>query len=178
LEVLEPRLVPSTDPFASPVFQQQLSTLMQTSDIPQASLAVSRGGSTYTYTATNDQFYTSRGLPLPGPVAPDSLFRIGSISKSFTAVAAMTLVQQNLLNLSDSALVQLGYKIGDTISGHDPTDPIKTVSATLPDRLFDINIADLLDMTSGLPLAVPVVSQTSVDAHNAGFYVPEEDQVL
>jgi CubicO group peptidase (beta-lactamase class C family) len=178
LEALEPRLVPSTDPFASPAFQQQLSTLMQTSDIPQASLAVSRGGSMYTYTVTNDTFYTSRGLPLPSPVAPDSLFRIGSISKSFTAVAAMTLVQQNLLNLSDSALVQLGYKIGDTISGHDPTNPINPVSATLPDRLFDISIADLLDMTSGLPLAVPVVSQTSVDAQKAGLNPPDEDQVL
>src|SRR5262249_29907959 len=149
LEVLEPRLVPSTDPFASPAFQQQLSALLKSSDVPQASLAVSRGGQIYTYTTTNDNFYTSRGLPLPSPVAPDSLIRIGSVSKSFTAVAVMTLVQQNLLNLSDPALVRLGYKIGDTISGYDPTNPINPVSARLPDRLFDINIADLLDMTSG-----------------------------
>src|SRR5262245_29807579 len=178
LEELEPRFVPSTDPFASPTFQQQLNNLMVMSNVPQASLAVSRGGPIYTYTVTNDNFYISQGLPLPSPVTPDSLFRIGSISKSFTAVAVMTLVQQNLLNLSDSALIQLGYQPGDTISGFNPTDPTQTVSATLPDQLFDINIADLMDMTSGLPLAVPVVSQTSLDAQRAGFKVSEEDQVL
>jgi CubicO group peptidase (beta-lactamase class C family) len=175
-EALEERSLPSADPFASPAFRQQFAALLGTFDVPQASLAAERDGQVFTYTTTNGNFFSQRNLPPPNPVTPDSLFRIGSITKSFTAVALMTLVQQGALNLADSALTDLGYKRGDTISGNDPTNPIKKVSALLPDQLFDISVADLMDMTSGLPLDVPVKSQTFPGApddqvvYSAGSY--------
>ncbi len=164
LELLEERLTPTSNPFNSPTFQQAMTNLLENFDVPQTSLAVSRDGQTYTFEQTNAEFFTKRNLPQPAPVTPQSLFRVGSVTKSFTSVALMTLVQAGDINLSDSAFAVLGFKPGETISGFDPLDGKTDVSAVLPDSLFAISIASLMGMTSGLPLDVPVKSSTFPNA--------------
>jgi CubicO group peptidase (beta-lactamase class C family) len=163
LEALEPRLAPAVDPFASVAFQQAFLGLLEEFGVPQASVAAQRDGVTWTYVRTNESYFTDNNLQ-PGPLGADSLFRIGSVSKSFTSTALMTLVQAGHLNLSDSAVGALGYQRGDTIQGTDSLDPSRTLSATIPDVLFAISIADVMGMTSGLPLEVPVRSRTFPDS--------------
>src|SRR5262249_50103761 len=51
-------------------------------------------------------------------------------------------------------------------TGHDPNNPGNTVQAALPKALFGITVRDLLDMSSGLPLTVPVSSTTFPSAAN------------
>lgn len=149
LERLEDRTVPSTNPFDSSYFQQQMTDLLAQYQVPEASLSLLRGGELFTW--------TSSGTSSP---TPDSVFRIGSISKSFAAAVTMNLVEDGHLGLDDPALAVLGYTPGQVISGDDPTQPGTTVGAALPPALFQITVRDLLSMSSGLPLEVPVTSTT------------------
>jgi N-acyl-D-amino-acid deacylase len=71
------------------------------------------------------------------PVAPDSVFRIASISKPITAVAVLQLVGQGKLDLSDRAFLIL--KIKPFMMGDNATDP----------RLNEITIQHLLNHTAG-----------------------------
>jgi CubicO group peptidase (beta-lactamase class C family) len=150
------------NPFtSSPVFSTALLSLMQAYGVPEVSVAADQGGQVYAYTQINDQFYTDHLLPVPAAssLTPDSLFRIESITKTFTSVAIMTLVQDHYLELTDSALADLGYSPHVPLKGFDPVSG-KPVSIYLPQQLFAITVADLMDMTSGLPTVIPINSQT------------------
>ena len=67
---------------------------------------------------------------------PDSLFRIGSVSKTFTAAAIMKLVEQGKIQLGQSAFALLPNL--SPVSG-----------ATLNSKLANVTVEDLLNMTGG-----------------------------
>ncbi len=70
----------------------------------------------------------------------------------------------------------LGYAPGRPVTGYDPTMQTQQVSVDPAPGLFDITVRDLLAMTSGLPGAVTVTSQTYPKAttgpaiYNKGSY--------
>ncbi len=94
-ETLECRALMSgtTNPFDTPEFQKAFKKLLSEQTKQSgvvASIAFIHDGQTLTYGS-------------PG-TSPDSLFRIASVSKTFTAAAIMLLVQDGKLNLDDSAV--------------------------------------------------------------------------
>ncbi|MBX9580039.1 MAG: serine hydrolase [Gemmataceae bacterium] len=160
LEQLEDRLTPTAVPYNA-AFQAELEAVLREADVPQVSFAVFKGDEVFTGGATNDEFFRRYGLAVPPDPAANQLFRVASMSKFFTANAIMVLQQQGKLSVEDSALERLGFRRGDSISGKDPTDPSRDVHARLPDDLFDVTIAQLMQMLSGLPNSIPVESIAS-----------------
>jgi CubicO group peptidase (beta-lactamase class C family) len=106
-----------------------LTTQRKQSAIPGAAVAVTRG----------DRVLTVRGYghdSTDAPVTGDSLFRIASLSKSFTALAVMQLVDADLLHLDDR------------LQEHLP-------EFHMADRRADqVTVRELLDHTSGITDAV------------------------
>jgi len=111
-------------------FDTTVMSFMQSHDITGGALAVTKDGRVllergYTYRPTEDDI----------TVQPNSLFRIGSISKPITAVAVLRLVEQGRLDLSDRVLDVLDLKARPG----DVADP----------RLRDITIRHLLEHLGG-----------------------------
>jgi CubicO group peptidase (beta-lactamase class C family) len=84
-------------------FDTLMTTLLRDWDLAGGSLAVARG----------DKLALARGYGLarldpPVPVEPSSRFRLGSLSKTLTAVAVLQLVQDGRLRLDDKVLPLLG----------------------------------------------------------------------
>jgi CubicO group peptidase (beta-lactamase class C family) len=127
-EAAEPRgrALPGLEPF-----DREFAALIEKWGIPGGNLAVARDG----------RLLLSRGYGLADrssatPVEPDTLFRLGSLSKPITAVAILLLVEDGRLGLDDRALTILG-EIGprpDRI--HDP-------------RVRAITVRHLLQHTAG-----------------------------
>ena len=89
--------------------------------------------------------------------APDALFRVASLTKTITAMAILKLVQDGQIGLNDSALGDLGYTVGETISGRNPSNG-SSVSVQIDPELMQITIQNLLQMTSGLEYNIPDAS--------------------
>jgi N-acyl-D-amino-acid deacylase len=70
------------------------------------------------------------------PVQPYSLFRIASLSKQFTAVAILKLVEEHRLKLDDKAFSMLNFQPPKGAKVQDP-------------RIFDITIRELLEHSGG-----------------------------
>jgi len=112
-----------------------LSSVLNESAIPGAAVAVTRG----------DRVLLVRGYGVDSqdtPVTEESLFRIASLSKSFTALAVMQLVDAGLLDLDDPVQEHLPeFQLADPRAGQ-------------------ITVRHLLNHTSGLTDAqVPEVSR-------------------
>jgi CubicO group peptidase (beta-lactamase class C family) len=157
-EALERRsLLAASNPLDSLTFKNSFQTLMEQYDLAQGSIALIQSGQAYSYTATNPEFNFGGNTP----ATPDqsSLFRIASISKTFTAMAILKLVQDGRLSLSSSALEDLGYTPGETISGRNPVTGAG-VSVKLNDpELFRVTVKNLLQMTSGFQYNIPLKSE-------------------
>lgn len=160
VETLEDRTTPTTVPY-NPAFQADLEAVLKDADVAQVSFAFYKGDEVFTGGGTNTAFFQKLGLAVPPDPTADQLFRVASMSKFFTANAIMLLQQQGKLSVQDSFLERLGYHKGDSVSGFNPTGPINPPSpvfAVLPDYLFDVTIAQLMQMISGLPNDIPVQS--------------------
>ena len=96
--------------------------------IPGVSIGIFKDGETI-FT----QGYGYRDIENGLPMTPDTLFGIGSITKSFTALAILNLIEENKINLNNSV---------STILKREPflSHP-------------DINIGHLLSHSSGIPSA-------------------------
>ena len=173
LEGLENRIVLSS-PY-TPAFKSAIRSLMQQNDLPQISIAITKKETTYNYTFTNRNYTGFTGGSIP-KISPSSVFRVGSVSKIFAAAVIMKEVQLGLLSLSDRSFQLLGYfdSSGNPIS-HGGTDPVtgQSVTYTPSSQLDQVTIQSLLNMSSGLPLSVPVASQTFPNAPaDQVIYVP------
>lgn len=145
IEDLEGRDLMAAGPFDSPQFVENMTRLLADNGVPLASIALMRNGQTYTWDNSDT-------------IDDTAVFRLGSVSKSFCAAVVMKLAQDRQLNLDDSFLHVLGFVPGQIISGFAPLDGVTRVGAALPAPLFKITIRQLLGMTSGLPMNVPVES--------------------
>lgn len=128
--------------------------------LPGASLAIARGGK-LVY-ARGFGFAASEGQV---PVQPDSLFRIGSISKPLTAVTLLNLQEQGKLSLDD--------KVFDLLTDYRDAagDP----------RMFQITVRQLLHHTAGWDSAIsgdPVFPAYSDIAAAGGSFPPVQSDVI
>lgn len=110
-----PAEIPTTGPPPAGVeaFEDAVPAFLRQWNIPGASVAVAKDG----------RLVFTRGYGLADkhcetPVQPDSLFRIGSISKPVTAVATLDLVERGQLALNDSVFEILEQFLPDD----GPTD--------------------------------------------------------
>jgi CubicO group peptidase (beta-lactamase class C family) len=112
--------------------------------IPGASMMIQRNGKT--------AYYRSFGVRDPGtkePMTPNTIFRIYSMSKPITTVAAMMLVEEGKLQLDDPLSKYIpafaDVKVGVEKKGEDGKTVLDLVAAKKP-----ITIQDLMRHTSGL----------------------------
>ena len=113
-------------------FDELMEAFVRDNEIPGASLAVAKDG----------RLVYARGFGYADvekkqPVQPNSLFRIASISKSFTAVATLQLVDKGRLGLNDPVFGLLPHK--PHLAKGDSIDP----------RLGQVTIAHLLRHQGG-----------------------------
>jgi N-acyl-D-amino-acid deacylase len=128
-------------------FDQMISDLITRWQVPGAAIAVVKDG----------RLVYARGFGYADVYAgelvqPDSLFRIGSVSKPLTAITIMKLVQEGKLGLDDKAF--------DYLTDLAPPD-----GATVDPRLSQITIRNLLEHSGGWNSAVsfdPVLSPERV----------------
>ncbi len=94
-------------------------------EAPSVAIAVIRGADTIAFLA-----HGMADVELQVPATPASVYRIGSVTKQFTAVAVMQLAEQGKLSLDDSIAVHL---------------------ADLPAAWRSVTVRQLLNHTSGIP---------------------------
>lgn len=112
-------------------FDAAMIHLMEKWDIPGASLAVSRNGR-----IVLAKGYGWANKERKEPVQPNSLFRLGSLSKVITAVAVLQLVEEGKLQLDEKVLPILG-----------PLGP--RPGAIRDPRVHNITVRHLLQHTAG-----------------------------
>jgi CubicO group peptidase (beta-lactamase class C family) len=130
--------------------------------IPGAIMLIQRDGKT--------AYFGSFGVRDPGTketMTPDTIFRIYSMSKPITTVAAMMLVEEGKLQLDDPLSKYIpafaDVKVGVEKKAEDGTLGLDTVPATRP-----ITIQDLMRHTSGLTYGFfgeGLVKKAYVNAH-------------
>lgn len=124
--------MPTTGPPLAGVeaFDEHLPDFMRKWDVPAATVAVARGED-----LVFTRGYGHADREADAVVHPDSLFRIGSISKPITAITVLELVQRGELSLDDR-MVDL---LPDVVPDGGPEDP----------RAADITVRNLLTHTAG-----------------------------
>jgi CubicO group peptidase (beta-lactamase class C family) len=130
--------------------------------IPGAIMMIQRNGRT--------AYFKSFGVRDPAtkePMSPDTIFRIYSMSKPITTVAAMMLVEEGKLQLDDPLSKYIpafaDVKVGVERKNEDGTMGLDLVPAKKP-----ITIQDLMRHTSGLTYGFfgeGLVKKAYVDAH-------------
>src|SRR3954470_19907653 len=133
-----------------------------TNKIPGAIMMIQRQGKT--------AYFSSAGVRDPGtkePMTPDTIFRIYSMSKPRTTVAAMMLVEEGKLQLEEPLSKYIpafaNVKVGVEKKGEDGAMGLDLVPAKR-----QITIQDLMRHTSGLTYGFfgeGLVKKTYVDAH-------------
>lgn len=130
--------------------------------IPGATMLIQRNGKTV--------YFNSFGVRDPGtkaPMTPTTIFRIYSMSKPITTVAAMMLVEEGRLQLDDPLSKYIpafaDVKVGVETRGEDGKTGLDLVPAKRP-----ITIQDLMRHTSGITYGFfgeGLVKKAYVDAH-------------
>jgi CubicO group peptidase (beta-lactamase class C family) len=130
--------------------------------VPGAVMMIQRDGKT--------AYFNSFGVRDPGtkePMTPDSIFRIYSMSKPITTVAAMMLVEEGKLQLDDPLSKYIpafaNVKVGVEKKGEDGTLGLDMVPAKRP-----ITVQDLMRHTSGITYGFfgeGLVKKAYLDAH-------------
>ena len=111
------------------LFEEYVKTLMAQEKIPGVAVAVSENGN-----VIYEQGFGLSNLETNEKITPDTIFGIASITKSFTALAIMKLVENGQIQLNDS------------VNKYLPAFQLKDY-----DMIEDIQIHHLLSHTSGIP---------------------------
>ncbi len=134
-----------------PDFRARAEAIVQASypaDAPGAAVVVTRGGQTL--------YAAGRGLAdveTRRPITPDTVFRMGSITKQFTAAAVLQLVQEGRISLDDP------------VSRFFPDYPQPGASAT---------VRQLLNHTSGIQSYTSIPGWMRDDANTNRAYTTAE----
>jgi CubicO group peptidase (beta-lactamase class C family) len=99
---------------------QTLAATLKQGNVPGATVAIIENGR-----VVMTKNYGVVDLATKAPVTDDTVFRAGSISKSFTSIAVMTLVEQGKLDLNGK-LADLAPEV-KFVNGWEQTDPVRLV---------------------------------------------------
>lgn len=129
----------------------QVTAFMTKYDIPGASLAISKNGK-----LVYQKPFGLADKAANKPVTVDSQFRLGSLSKAYTGVAVMKLIQEGKFKLDDTVFGEQGL-LGTTYG----TKPY-------PENFKKVTVRHLLQMTSGgfvttTTNADPIAMQQALD---------------
>ncbi len=121
--------------------------------------------------------YGVTSVDYPLSVDPDTLFQIGSTSKTFTATAVMRLVEQGTIDLDSPILTYLpSFRMADeSATSHATTRHLFTHTAGWAGDYFydtgrgDDTLALIVERMADLPQITPLGENMSYN--NAGFYL-------
>jgi CubicO group peptidase (beta-lactamase class C family) len=125
-------------------------------NVPGLAVGVLRKGDTLM--AADGQQELGRGEP----VTPETVFRIASITKPFTATLAMTLVQEGLLALDEPSP---GTRIEATVR-----QLLSHQGGLAPEWPEPLDDSGLLELTEGEPERLPVAAGELFSYCNSGFW--------
>jgi len=153
-ETAEPRqpnaaetIPPITEENVSAWLDGYMPTAMRDDRIPGAVVAIVKDGRVL---VSKGYGYANEAKKIP--VDPDrTLFRVGSISKLFTATAVLQLVEQGKLDLDRDINTYLDFRIPDRDDGPITLRHLLTHTAGFEEQLFNLLIED--------PTTLPVLSQ-------------------
>lgn len=147
-------------------FDNAITAAINTHKVPGASLAVAYQG----------RLVYARGFGLVDrdriePVQPDSIFRVASVSKLITGIAAMKLVEQGKLRLDDTAF-------GTILPDFAPPSPASKLPA-----YNQITVRQLLQHTSGFPslnndIVISDLQRQAALAFNVSSGIPTVQQLV
>jgi CubicO group peptidase (beta-lactamase class C family) len=142
------------------LFEQEIVNLMGEFKIPGLAVGIVKDGKPF-YT----KVFGARNLEKNLPFTENTLFGIGSISKSFTALAIMQLIEKGKLNLQDSVDKYLNFKLGIS------SNPIKIChilshSSGLPE--LDGNVAAIARQLGRIDTIIPISSESDFFLHLNG----------
>lgn len=98
-------------------FEAFVEKMMESEQIPGVAVALSQNGKTI-----YKKGFGKRDLETNEPVTPETIFGIASVTKSFTALAIMKLVEEDKLRLDDTVTKHLPHF---RLIGYDNIDEIK-----------------------------------------------------
>jgi CubicO group peptidase (beta-lactamase class C family) len=108
------------------------------------------------------------------PIQPTSVFRLASISKSFTGIGILKLIQEKKLCMEQKVFARPNSPSPSTDSGScsQPIlhlNPIKCSGCQLDQRIYDITVQDLMQMSGGW-----IDKQQAVDVDACGVMTHPE----
>ena len=141
-------------------WDNELRAFMRHWQIPGASVSIVKNGK-----VLYSRGYGYADIEMMRPVQPNSVFRIGSVSKALTSVAVLKLVEDGRIKLSDAAIPILRYQNGNRSSD---------------ERINTITIQNLLQGTAGWdrshngdPMFMPIAQQAAQKYSNSLRPSPE-----
>ncbi|HJF32365.1 MAG TPA: beta-lactamase family protein [Sporosarcina psychrophila] len=124
-------------------FEKFVEEVMEKEQIPGVAVALSKNGQTI-----YERGFGTRDFETNEPVTPETIFGIASITKSFTALAIMKLVEEGRLQVKDAVIEHLPeFQLVDY------------------DNMEDIKIRHLLSHTTGLATMERKEQLTKFDEH-------------
>ncbi len=133
---------------------------VKSGEIPGAVVLIARSGRIVMFDA-----FGYRDKEAKAPMRTDTIFRIASMTKPITSVAAMTLVEEGKMSLAEPVAKYIPA-FGETKVSVKKTNPDGTVEMGLEPQRRPMTILDLMRHTSGLTygaLGSNVVKQSYLD---------------
>ncbi|WP_438314630.1 serine hydrolase domain-containing protein [Sporosarcina sp. FA9] len=124
-------------------FEKFVEELMKKEQIPGVAVAVSENGKTI-----YESGFGKRSLATNEPITPETIFGIASVTKSFTALAIMKLVEERKLQVEDSVSK---YLPNFRLIGYE--------------KMENIKILHLLSHTTGLATTERIVELAGFEEH-------------
>ncbi len=142
------------------MLEQEITELMREFKIPGFAIGIVKEGKSF-FT----RGFGARNIENNLPFTENTLFGIGSVSKSFTAMAIMQLVEQGKINLQDPINKYLNIKLGNT------SNPIKIChmlshSSGIPE--LDGNIIAIVRQLGSIDPVIPMSSWNDFLLHLNG----------
>ncbi len=114
------------------------------------------------------------------PIAPTSVFRLASISKSLTAIGILKLIQEKQLCMQQKVFTPPNYKpsAGAGPCGRPVLDlqPVKCWGCTVDPRIYDITVQDLMQMSGGWITSRDTVNACGVMTRGSGEWSVQRAQ--
>ncbi len=141
---------------------------VKNNEIPGAVVLIARNGKIAMFDA-----FGYRDREAKAPMKTDSIFRIASMTKPITSVAAMILVEEGKLSLADPVSRYIP-EFAETKVSTEKTNPDGTVKLGLEPQFRPMTVMDLMRHTSGLTYGA--ISSNSVKQSYVDMKVMVPDQ--